>query len=111
MSYNGWTNYETWAVNLWMSDSEMQAGYWQGVAEAIVSEYSDESEVDHLAQATRELAEQMKNEYQSEMPEVSGVWADLLGSAIERVDWREIAAHLVEAAAEEIDQEANSQPH
>jgi len=31
--YNGWTNYETWAVKLWMDNEEPSYRYWRERAE------------------------------------------------------------------------------
>ena len=44
----------------------------------------------------RELADRMKDETTEEMPVVTGMWADLLMAAMQVVDWREIAQHVVE---------------
>jgi len=30
--YNGWTNYETWAVSLWTDDDPERYRYWRGEA-------------------------------------------------------------------------------
>ena len=35
--YNGWSNYETWAVNLWMNGDQ---GYYEQLCE-ILSSHSD----------------------------------------------------------------------
>lgn len=112
-SYNGWTNYETWCVNLWIGNDEMLVGYWHGECEEILSEYDGEcSEDDHLSNAARILSVRMKEQLTRLIPGVvSGMWLDLLTSSLDRCNWREIAEHIVEAAAEEIDFAANSQPH
>jgi hypothetical protein len=34
MSYNGWTNYETWAVSLWLGNEESSYRHWAYTAQA-----------------------------------------------------------------------------
>jgi hypothetical protein len=29
MSYNGWKNYETWLVHLWITSDEKTQAYWE----------------------------------------------------------------------------------
>ena len=35
-TYEGWTNYETWAVNLWFNGDEASYSRWYGAMRAIV---------------------------------------------------------------------------
>jgi hypothetical protein len=92
--YNGWTNYETWNVALWWGESGMD-GYWYGEAESLL-DAADEDADDYEDDVIRELADRMKDETTEEMPVVTGMWADLLMAAMQVVDWREIAQHVVE---------------
>jgi hypothetical protein len=92
--YNGWTNYETWNVALWWGESGMD-GYWHGEAESLL-DAADEDADDYEDDMIRELADRMKDETTEEMPVVTGMWADLLMAAMQVVDWREIAQHVVE---------------
>jgi hypothetical protein len=86
-SYNGWTNCETWNVALWWGDNGM-SGYWIGEAEEML----DDDDSDDVAV---QLADRMKWETINEMPEVTGMYADLLKAALDEVNWREIAEHYV----------------
>ena len=92
--YNGWTNYETWNVALWWSESGMD-GYWYGEAESLL-DAADEDADDYEDDVIRELADRMKDETTEEMPVVTGMWADLLMAAIGSVNWREIAEGVIE---------------
>jgi hypothetical protein len=90
--YNGWSSYETWAVKLWMDND--QWSYTENRERA--------REAFDLAPEPRIwLADHLKDEYEEAMPEVDGVWADLLGAAFGNVDWFEIADSLLTEAAEE----------
>ena len=76
--YNGWTNYETWAVNLWLTNDEDTAG--------MLSE---------LAEGTGDLwqkAEELKGWVQDDNPVdyKAGLYSDLLNASLGRVDWHEI---------------------
>ena len=47
MAYNGWSNYETWNVALWLDNDEGSYNYWQDrtreIAEESEPEYDWES--------------------------------------------------------------------
>jgi hypothetical protein len=95
--YNGWTNYETWVVNLWMDNEEGIHDYWLEVAE---DAYSDEAkEQNHFSKiedAACILADRLKDHHEENRPELPGVYGDLIGAALSEVNWREIAEHLLE---------------
>jgi hypothetical protein len=75
--YNGWSNYETWLVALWLNNE--QASY--NALEALKTEAgSDYSKAERLEELVRELYEF----------ESVGIIADLINSAFARVNWVEI---------------------
>lgn len=93
--YNGWTNYETWVINLWMDNEEGSQRYWQEIA----TDYFKSDGED----AASGLADRLKEEHEEALPQVEGFAADLLGAAMSEVNWYEIAEHLIEAAKEALE--------
>jgi hypothetical protein len=88
--YNGWTNYETWVVKLWIDNEEGSYNYWREIAgEAAVSCTK--------LQAIRNVADALKEQHEEDAPEVQGVFADLISAAMSEVNWYEIAENMVEA--------------
>lgn len=88
--YNGWSNYETWNVKLWMDNDEGSYNYWK---EQTLEAWEQE---DHdLANTVSRLADMLETEHKDNIPETSGTYADLLGAALSEVDWHEIAESLV----------------
>ena len=87
--YNGWTNYETWLVNVWMSNDQGAYERWEEVATELVADNPDS--------ARERLAEQLKDSVSDESPTVddASLYADLLNAAICIVDWRELAEHCI----------------
>jgi len=86
-SYNGWSNRETWCVNLWLSNDEITESY---ISERALDCLNDaEGDKEDAAVA---LAREIEAFLDENMPDVSGVYADLLSSALADVDWEEIAA-------------------
>lgn len=88
-TYNGWSNYPTWCVNLWLSNDE---GLWHRTQELIQVEGPDRGLV----------AGALKRFVRDDLaPDLGATFAaDLLGYAIDEVDWYEIAdAWLVEPGA------------
>ena len=60
----------------------------------------DDAEADktftRLERAAIDLADTLKSEEEENRPEVSGVYADLLGAAVSEIDWDEIATNMLE---------------
>ena len=77
VSYNGWSNYETWLWVLW--------GMFEGSC-------GNKDRVT-LAYDLQESAEAYAKEI---ILDQSGPVADLLGNAISNINWFEIADHLLE---------------
>lgn len=96
-TYNGWTNYETWNVALWLDNEQSSERYWRCAAQ----DAWDESPADDAVVRgtwTREeaakynLADKLKNEITDSVPDLgASMWSDLLGAALSEVNWDEIA--------------------
>lgn len=95
--YNGWTNYESWLVNLWI-DNDGSSDYWRERAEKLAQEKIDADDTDDLlASVASDLADEIKDQIEEQSPAgVTGMYADLLNAALSAVDWREIAYHVVD---------------
>lgn len=100
--YNGWTNYETWVVNLWLREADMDRDFEEWAKEEVQSELDDDEDAETArANAKSKLADRIEalvDEWQ-ELGEVkvSGMFSDLLTHALGMVDWREIAEHHVDS--------------
>jgi hypothetical protein len=98
--YNGWPNYETWAVKVWLDNDEGSQAYWQEQASRYGKAAPFAPTVDDGTYTAEDwarigLADMLRDELDEAMPEVNGMWADLLNSAFRRVDWNEIARVLL----------------
>ena len=102
IQYNGWTNYETWAVKLHMDNDQGSYQYWTERAEEIARTSHPSEYLTRYAMAELQLAEALKAEHEDAQPELSGVFAELLGHALGGVDWEEIATSLLEEVDGEI---------
>lgn len=86
--YQGWANYPTWVVGLWLANEEGLQRHAERLARDVREawEGSKEKEVYGLARALEEWA------WGDLIPPLDGLAADLLTWAWEHVDWQEIAA-------------------
>lgn len=98
-TYNGWTNYETWVVNLWLDNDQGMNEELDDWASEAMQEAIDADESDVRASACSTLAKRIESfiddqQEGASMP-TSGMFADLLSHALGMVDWREIAEHHI----------------
>lgn len=95
--YNGWTNYETWLVKLWQDNEQGDQEYWRFQAEECVKKHGPK-------EAVYSLAERMQTHYEDDWYDMhcdgAGLFTDLMTSALRTVNWREIAEHWVNEAAD-----------
>lgn len=97
--YNGWSNYETWAVKLWLDNEEPVYRYWQDRTRAVKASPTYENEfMDPARIPVFQLSEELKTWHEDQLPELKGFAADLLGAAFGDVNWTEIAEALLEEA-------------
>ncbi len=99
--YNGWANYPTWAVNLWLGNDE---ALYRLATEKVVAAGLERGPVaDALKSWVRDVL----------APDLGATFAaDLLGYALDLVDWYEIADAWIEGSARDRkipdDQEASN---
>lgn len=83
--YNGWTNYETWLVNLWLGEDFRVYAEEQPDSFAC-NQYK-------LSLALKDYAEEVIGMDTGGVK--GGLTADLINSALSSVNWYEIADHYV----------------
>ena len=103
--YNGWTNYSTWCLNLWLSnDQGSYDNLMEIVREAIkdATEWDAEGEDlplddDAKQEAIGAVAARLESDLDSVIEEtaICGMLLDLLTFATGLIDYREIAENLV----------------
>jgi hypothetical protein len=115
--YNGWKNYPTWVVNLWLGNDQGTYSECSYMArEALRDAPHDENVKPYqrldgtfgepiwtVEQTARyRLADSFK-EYVTDLidDESAGLGNDLIGYALGEVDWNEIADSCIESAKEE----------
>ena len=100
-TYNGWKNYPTWAVNLWLANDEPLYREALERTGAIVAETESRSEFWTLEESHRFATADMLKEWVTDelAPDLGASFAaDLLGYALGCVDWHEIADAWIESA-------------
>ncbi len=89
--YNGWTNYETWCAALWIDNDGMGEIFRERMQELTEVEDMDTDErKENLAEYIKEMIEE-NNPVQD-----ASMYSDLLTTALQEIDWYEIAEHYFE---------------
>lgn len=100
MAYEGYANYETWAVANYINNTEGVQEEWISIGLLCMETYKITGE-----NATGILAERMHQEFEDGKPELSSIehppiYGDLLQAAIDSVNWLEIAEEMIDKANE-----------
>lgn len=92
--YNGWTNHETCCVNLWLGndDSIYWHRYWTAAARSAWDAAEPEPALNRSESARYVLSKQLEEEIGEGSPITeASLYNDLLQSALQNVDWPEVA--------------------
>lgn len=105
--YNGWKNYETWVIALWLDNDYGTYTLMRGLAMQSVEEILAEQESNYqlpenrqnlIDKASYKMSDNIKEHIESNNPLAAeaSVYTDLLGAAISQADFVEIAQHYLE---------------
>lgn len=97
-NYHGWRNYETWAVDMYLSNEE---GIYNYIHNEIIPECEEETlnELEMRAGFTHRdkliycVAQKLKEMIEEQEPELDSPFAELLRT--DKVDWNELAEAYV----------------
>jgi len=103
-SYNGWKNYETWVMAMEVGgnyDGRETYEFWLEEARAVLANMDDPAHEGREAEGV--LADQLKSHYDTdaELPELPGVYQDLMNAGLSQVDWYEVARSILEDVSQE----------
>jgi hypothetical protein len=94
--YNGYKNYETWAVCLWLDNDEGLYNEARRTANDALREIAADPEAptkEEKEEAAGKLAHTLKDWLEEMMPDLgANVFSDLLNAAWSEVDWLEVAS-------------------
>jgi|SRR5665213_3375087 len=99
-TYNGWTNYETWNVALWIDN---EPGTYETRREMAVQAWEDAETRRGYESQTRQdsakylLSERLREWVEEMAPNLgASMFSDLLSAALSEVNWYEIAENWLE---------------
>lgn len=115
--HNGWKNYPTWAVGMYLDGNYDGPGTYYAAVETVrvvlediehpTSEYwtREESKRFGVADALKDFVEEYTNPHMvdDDHPvQLSGLVADLFREALSEVDWNELAEAWIENARDQV---------
>jgi hypothetical protein len=89
--YQGWTNYPTWCIHLWITSDNQPYIYWTKRAQKLLNQQEH---------ATLHLRDALRAHFEDAMPALDGMWSDLMTNALKEVNWQEIAEAILKRHGE-----------
>lgn len=105
MSYNGWKNYETWNVALWLDQATQKQ--CSEMAQSAYNNAKADGTFTRLERAKLDLANSLKAwiEESNPLADTNSMFSDMLNAALGEVDWYELAGNFLEDVEEEVEEE------
>jgi hypothetical protein len=104
-TYNGWTNWETWLVNLWIDNDQGLYEHCLMLAREEISANTAlaDGSIHPLNKklSAINLSGILREQFDEWAPDVEGLYRDLMNGALRDVNYLEIATHLSERVEEE----------
>jgi hypothetical protein len=106
--YNGWKNYEIWAIALWLDNEQhtynlMRESATEAISSVLIEDdnfvFDGKNKQELIQKASFKLSDTIKDYIEENNPlaeSEASVYGDLLNSAISEADFREIAEHYLE---------------
>ena len=87
VQYNGWSNFETWNFNLWITNNEGDYRHALQLTEDSINKYE-------LSKDLEEWAEDMADDVLRSYEYAHGFIKDMVNTSIKEVNFYEVAEHL-----------------
>ena len=101
LEYNGWYNYETWNLKLWLDNDEDTHFIVQEKAKSLIKKYEGDhiedaaTELEKFGKAETALAKWLEDYTAENTPELkASFYSDVLSASIREVNFHEIAKHI-----------------
>ena len=104
-TYNGWANYPTWCVNLWLGNDESLYNEAVEIVQAEIADEHPKSQYWTIEESVRHMvADTLKDWVTDDLcPDLGASFpADLLAYALGEVNWTEIATAWIETATDQV---------
>lgn len=89
--YNGWTNYETWCLNIWIDNDQYLHERKEEAIRDVTLNFEGEEQIHELAHDLELIVDNLKDN----ALEV-GLLSDLLGAAVGNINFWELASHYLD---------------